>query len=127
MLTGCQITIALQSHSDVNLLGKKIKVNKIGVVFDIKSPGVIISRTWTRLSITGNLFLTTAMIRRNYGWSYTKSYIDPTVLLCPLVNPQSHWLNVLLHFSQIKSRKFVRVSLHLSSVTWYIPPLTLLN
>ena len=28
---------------------------------------------------------------------------DPTALLCPLVNPQSHWLIVLLHFSQIKS------------------------
>ena len=37
------------------------------------------------------------------GRSYTKSYIDPTALLCPLVNPQSHWLIVLLHFSQIKS------------------------
>ena len=40
---------------------------------------------------------------KNYGGSYIKSYIDPTALLCPLVNPQSHWLIVLLHFSQIKS------------------------
>ena len=31
----------------------------------------------TRLSITGNLSPTTAMILRNYGGSYTKSYIDP--------------------------------------------------
>ena len=64
---------------------------------------VIILPTGTRLSITGNLSPTTAMIPRNYGGSYTKSYIDPTALLCPLVNRQSHWLIVLLHFAQIKS------------------------
>ena len=29
------------------------------------------------------------MIQRNYGESYTKSYIDPMALLCPIVNPQS--------------------------------------
>ena len=40
---------------------------------------------------------------KNYGRSYTKSYIDPTAPFCPLVNPQSHWLIILLHFSQIKS------------------------
>ena len=110
----------VKSHSDVNLnvLGEKIKVNTTGVVFGVKSPGVIIFPTGTRLSITGNLSPTTAMIPRNYGRSYTKSYIDPTALLCPLVNPQSHWLIILLHFSQIKSRKSVRVSPHLSPVTW---------
>ena len=84
MLTGCQRAIALQSHSDVNLnvLGEKIKVNITGVVFGVKSLGVIILPTGTRLSITGNLSPTTAMIPRNYGRSYTKSYIDPTALLC---------------------------------------------
>ena len=46
-------------------------------------------------------------------------------ILCPLMNPESHWLIVLLHFSQIKSCKFVRASPHLSLVTQYIPPLTL--
>ena len=104
MLTGCQRAIALQSHSDINLnvLGEKIKVNTTGVVFGVKSPGVIILPTGTRLSITGNLSPTTAMIPRNYGGSYTKSYIDPMELLYPLVNPQSHWLIDLLHFSQIK-------------------------
>ena len=103
--TGCQRAIALQSHSDVNLnmLGEKIKVNTTGVICGVKSPGVIILPTGTRLSITGNLSPTTAMIPRNYGGIYTKSYIDPTALLWPLVNPQSHWLIVLLHFSQIKS------------------------
>ena len=79
------------------------EVNTTGVVLSVKSPGVIILPTGTRLSITGNLSPKTAMIPRNYGGSYTKSYIDPTALLCPLVNPQSHWLIVLLHFSQIKS------------------------
>ena len=39
------------------------------------------------------------MIQRNYGGSYTKSYIDPMALLCPLVNPQSHWLIVCYIFS----------------------------
>ena len=102
MLTGCQRAIALQSHSDVNL-NEKIKVNTTGVVFGIKSPGVFVLPTGTRLSITGNLSPTTAMIPRNYDGSYTKSYKDPTALLCPLVNLQSHWLIVLLHFSQIKS------------------------
>ena len=82
---------------------KIIKVHTTGVVFGVKSPGAIVLLIGTRLSITGNLSLTTAMIPRNYGGSYTKSYIDPTALLCPLVNPQSHWLIVLLHFSQIKS------------------------
>ena len=77
----------------------KHKVNTTGVVFDVKSPGIIISRTGTRLSVTGNLSPTTAMILRNYGGSYTKSYIDPMALL----SPQSHWLIVLLHYSQIKS------------------------
>ena len=88
MLTGCQRAIALQSHSDVNLnvLGEKIKVNTTGVVFGVKLPGVIVLPIGTRLCITGNLSLTTAMIPRNYGRSYTKSYIDPTALLCPLVN-----------------------------------------
>ena len=97
MLTGCQRPIALQSHSDVNLnvLGIKIKVNTTGVVFDVRSSGLIILQTGTRLSITGNLSQTTAMILRNYGGSY----IDPMALLCPLMNSQSH----LLHFSQIKS------------------------
>ena len=129
VLTGCRRAIALQSHSDINwnVLGEKIKVLTIGVVFGIKSPGVIVLPTGTRLSITGNLSPITAMIPRNYGGSYTKSYIDPTALLYPLVNPQSHWLIVLLHFSQIKSWKSVRVSPHLSPVTWYIPPLTRLN
>ena len=120
MLLGCQRPIVLVSHSDVNLLGVKIKVIATGVVFVVKLPGVIILRTGTRLSITGNLSLTIAMIRRNYGGSYTMSYIDPMALLCPLVNPQSHWLIVLLHCSQIKSRKFVRVFPHLSPVTQYI-------
>ena len=82
MLTGCQRPIALQSNSDINLnvLGIKIKVNTTEVVFDVKLPGVITLRTGTSLSITGNLSLTTAMILRNYGGSYTKSYIDPMAL-----------------------------------------------
>ena len=105
----------------------KITVNTTGVVFAVKSPGVIVLPTGTRLSITGNLSTTIVMIVRNYGGSYTKSYIDPTALLCPLVNPQSHWLIILLHISPIKSWKFMRVSHHLSPVTWYIPLLTLLN
>ena len=123
VLTDCQRPIALQSHSDINLnlFGVKIKVNTTGVIFNVKLPGVIISWTGTRLSITGNLSLTTAMILRNYGRNYTKSYIDPMALLCPLMNPQSHWLIVLLH-SQIKSWKFVKVSPHLSPMTRYIPP-----
>ena len=102
-LSECYIT--LQSHSDINLnmIGEKIKVNTTGVVFGVKSPGVIVLPTGTRLSFTGNVSLTTVIIPRNYGGSYTKSYIDPTALLCPLVNPPSHWLIVLLHFSQIKS------------------------
>ena len=52
-----------------------------GVIFDVKLPGVIVSRTRIRLPITGNLSLTTAMILRNYGRSYRKSYIDPMALL----------------------------------------------
>ena len=89
---GCQRAIALQSHSDIklNVLGKKIKVNTKGMVFGMKSPGVIALRTGTRLSIIGNLSPTTAMIPRRNGRSYRKSYIDPTALLCPLVNPRSH-------------------------------------
>ena len=53
MLTGCQRPLALKSHSDVNLnvFGIKIKVNTTGVVFDVKLPGVIISRTGTRLTL----------------------------------------------------------------------------
>ena len=107
MLTGCQRAIALQNHSDINLnvLGKMIKVNTTGVVFGVKSPGAIVLPTGTRLSITGNISLTTAMIARNYGGSYTKSYIHPTALLCPLLNPQSHWLIVLLHFFSNKIMK----------------------
>ena len=77
---------------NLNVLGEKIKVNTTGDVFGVKLPGVIILPIGTRLSITGNLSLTAAMIPRNYGRSYTKSYIDPTTLLCLLVNPQSHWL-----------------------------------
>ena len=69
---------------------------------DVKLPGVI-SRTRRRLFITGNLSLTTAMILRNYSRSYTKCYIDPMALLCPFMNPQCHWLIVLLHVSLIKS------------------------
>ena len=41
------------------------------------------------------------MILGNNGGSYTKSYIDPMALLCPLMNPQSHWLIILLQSSQI--------------------------
>ena len=45
----CQRPIALQSHSDVtqmmNVLGIKIKASTTGVVFNVKSPGVIVSRT----------------------------------------------------------------------------------
>ena len=39
-----QRAIALQSYSDINLnvLGEKIKVNTTGVIFGIKSPGVIV-------------------------------------------------------------------------------------
>ena len=45
------------------------------------------------------------MILRNYGRSYTKSYIDPMALLFPLMNHQSHWLIVLLHFFSNKIMK----------------------
>ena len=107
MLTGCQRAITLQSHSDVNLnvLGEKKKVNTTEVVLSVKSPGIIVLATGTRLSIAENLSPTTAMIPRNYGGSYTKSNKDPTALLWPLVNPQSHWLIVLIHFFQIKIMK----------------------
>ena len=73
MLSGCQRPIALQSQSDVSLNVLGIKVSTIGVVFDIKSPGVIDLQTGTRLSIIEKLSLTTAMIQRNCGGSYTKS------------------------------------------------------
>ena len=50
-----------------------------------------------------NLSPTTAMIPRNYGGSCTKSYIDPTALLCPLVNP--HWhLSLADHFATFFSK-----------------------
>ena len=51
MLTGCQRPIALQSLLDVilNVHGVKIKVNTTGVIFDVKLPGVIVSRIGTRL------------------------------------------------------------------------------
>ena len=62
--SGCRRPIALQSHSDVslNVLGIKIKVSTTGVIFDVKSPGVIDLRTWTRLSIIENLALTMTTI-----------------------------------------------------------------
>ena len=50
VLTGSQRAVALQSHSDINLnvLGEKIKVNTTGVVFGVKSPGVIVLPTGTK-------------------------------------------------------------------------------
>ena len=99
-----------------------IKVNTTGVVFGIKSPGVIVLPTGTRLT-TGNLSPTTATIPRNY----TKSYIDPTALLCPLVNPQSHWLIVLLTFFSNKIKKIRESFSSSESCNLVHPTLTLLH
>ena len=52
----------MDSDITVNVPSVKIKVNTTGVVFHTKSPGVIVSQTGTRLSITGNLSQPTAMI-----------------------------------------------------------------
>ena len=110
-------SLKTKQHADwlsetLNLLGVKIKVNITGVIFDVKLPSVIITQTGTRLSITENLSPTTAMIRRNYNGSYKKSYIDPTALLCPLVNPQKSLADC---FATFFSSKIIKVHESFSS------------
>ena len=74
-----------KSLSNLNVPGKRIKVNTTGVVFGVKSPGVIVLPTETRLSIIGNLSPTTAMIPRNYGGSYTHSLIPRPIPITHLL------------------------------------------
>ena len=50
-----------------------IILNSVTCLMLILATGVINLRTGTRLSIKGNLSLTTAMILRKCGGSYTKS------------------------------------------------------